>query len=199
MPGIHPAATLEVQSYIKGLPEFSKIICTKLRSVILKADSTILEDWKWGPNYNSNGMVCGFGAFREHVKFTFFNGAAMKDAKNIFNHCVDNEFSRSIKYTDVSQIDEKTLQAYIRESVEVNKKGFKREVKNKTVEVPEYLEREIIKNKAAYKFFHHLSYGYKKDFVQWVTSAKREETRNARIEKVIRLCEDGKRMNDKYN
>lgn len=190
-------ATSEVLKYIEQMPDFAQKICKKLRSIILKADPAIREDWKWGPNYNCNGMVCGYGGFTQHVKFTFFNGSEMKDPKHIFNHCVNNEFSRSIKYTDVLQIDEKTLTSYIRESIEINKNGFKRIVKNKTVELPEFLEKRIRKNKAAFTFFDNLSYGYKKDYVEWVTTAKREETRDERIEKLIKKCEMGKKMNDK--
>ena len=190
-------ATSEVLKYIEKMPEFAKKICKKLRAIILKTDPEIREDWKWGPNYNFNGMVCGFGGFTQHVKFTFFNGSEMKDPHNLFNHCVDNEFSRSIKYTDVSEIDEKIITEYVRESIDINKKGFKRIVKNKSVEVPDFLEKRIRKNKAAFTFFNNLSYGYKKDYVQWITTAKREETRNERIEKLIKKCEKGKKMNDK--
>ena len=188
----------KVLQYIETLPEWSKNLCLKLRGIILNADPSIKEDWKWGPHYASNGMVCGYGAFQKHVKLTFFNGSAMKDGKGLFNHCVDNEFSRSVKYTAVDEIDEKTLSAYIKESVAVNKKGFKREVTNKVVEVPQDLSKSLAKNKAAKTFFDGLSYGYKKEFVEHVTGAKQEETRQARILKVVAYCADGKRLNDKY-
>jgi hypothetical protein len=91
----HPNAKREILDYIGAMPEFSRAICKKLRTLILKADKHIIEDWKWGPNYYYSGMLCGYGAFKNHVKFTFYNGSAMKDPKNLFNHCVDNEFNRS--------------------------------------------------------------------------------------------------------
>jgi uncharacterized protein YdeI (YjbR/CyaY-like superfamily) len=194
----HPNATREVVDYIDGMPEFSKAICKKLRSIILKTDKNIVEDWKWGPNYSYNGMLCGYGAFKHHVKFTFFNGSGMKDSRNLFNHCVDNEFSRSIKFTDVKQIDEKAIAEYVKDSVATNKKGFKRIIKDKSVAVPEYLHDALSKNKQALKFFEELTYGYKKELVQWVTTAKREETRLDRIEKAVQMCREGRKMNDQY-
>ena len=193
---VHPRAAEEIDQYIAGLSPFAKSICKKLRKIILKADPDLQEDWKWGPHYSCNGMVCGYGGFSQHVKFTFFNGSAMKDPLKLFNHCVDNEFSRSIKYTDVSEINEPTLTSYIRESVAINKKGFRREIKNKNVEVPEDLLTALKKNKSAFTFFDQLSYGYKKDYVQWVTSAKRTETRTDRIEKLVKRCSEKKKMND---
>lgn len=198
MPEIHPNAAGEIQNYIDSMPDFAQPICKKLRSIILKADKNIIEDWKWGPNYSYDGMLCGFGGFKHHVKFTFYNGSGMKDPKKIFNHCVDNEFNRSIKYTDLKEIDEKLIKEYIKESISVNKNGFKRIVQDKSVAVPADLEKALSKNITAYTFFDELSYGYKKDFVEWVVSAKRNETRVERIAKTITLCTEGKKLNDKY-
>ena len=198
MPATKSKATQEVLQYIDELPAFSKAICQKLRSIILKADAALTEEWKWGPHYALNGMVCGFSGFKEHAKLTFFNGSGMKDPKNLFNHCVDNEFSRSIKYTDVSEIDEKAILDYVKESIAVNKKGFKRIVKDKTVEVPDDLQKALANNKKAAAFFDGLTYGYKKEFVEHVTTAKRAETRLDRINKVVALCAEGKKLNDKY-
>jgi hypothetical protein len=181
-------AAAEVSAYINALPSFSKAICEKLRAIILAADPAITEEWKWGPHYQYNGMVCGYGAFQKHVKLTFFNGAAMKDTLKRFNHCVDNQFSRSIKYTDISEIDEEQVTDYVRESVEVNKKGFKREIKSKTVEVPDDFKAMLGQNKKARSFFEALSYGYKKEYVDWIISAKRAETRKERMQKTIMMC-----------
>lgn len=198
MPTIAPDARQKIDEYIDELPAFSKAICKKLRSLILKADKELQEDWKWGPHYALDGMVCGYGAFKEHVKLTFFNGSGMKDPKGLFNHCVDNEFSRSVKFTDIEEIDEAAITALVKESVAVNKKGFKREVLNKNVEVPADLQKALAKNKTALTFFDALTYGYKKEFVEHVTEAKREETRQQRIVKVVELCAGGRKLNDKY-
>ena len=195
---IRPDASQKITAYIDALPPFSKAICKKLRTIILKADKSLTEDWKWGPHYALNGMVCGYGAFKEHVKFTFFNGAGMKDPKGFFNHCVDNEFSRSVKYTDVKEIDEQMVLAYVKESIAVNQKGYKREVKDKSVMVPEELTQALSKNKKALQFFDGLTYGYKKEFVELVTTAKREETKLERIKKIVDLCKEGKKLHDKY-
>ena len=198
MSKVHPNATNEVMDYINSMPDFSKAICKKLRSIILKTDKNIIEDWKWGPNYSYKGMLCGYGAFKQHVKLTFFNGSAMKDPKKLFNHCVDNEFSRSIKYTDVKEVDEKAISEYVKESIRVNEKGFKRIVQNKTVDVPKDLREALSGNEKAKLFFDKLSYGYKKDFTEWVTTAKRPATRIERISKVVVMCAEERRLNDKY-
>ena len=60
------------------------------------------------------------------------------------------------------------------------------------------LQDALNKNKPAAKFFNDLTYGYKKEYVEWVTTAKREETRKERIAKVVAMSKEGKTLNDKY-
>ena len=197
---LHPTASKEISTYIKSLPDFSKLICARLRELILKAAPGIDEDWKWGPNYNSNGMVCGFGAFKKHAVLHFFNGAAMKDSRKMFNFGMENEFSRSIKFTDVSEVDEneKYIIEYVKESVALNKNGFKREKKTKEAVCPDDLYKALKKKPLAVKFFDSLATGYKNDFIELVETAKRQETRDQRIKKVVEHCAAGIRLNDKY-
>lgn len=198
MSNVSPDAAQEISDYIEQMPDFSKTICNKLRSLILETDRNIVEDWKWGPHYSCHGMICGYGGFKHHVKFTFYNGSGMKDPKKLFNHCVDNEFNRSIKFTNADQIDEKTIKEYVKESIEVNRKGFKRIVISKAVQIPEDLKTALEKNKVAMKYFEQLSRGYQKDFVEWVTSAKKIQTRTDRVSKVVVMCQEKRRLNDQY-
>jgi hypothetical protein len=191
-------ATDKVLIYMEALPDWSKKICSHLRHIILSADASIIEEWKWGPNYNCHGMVCGYGAFQKHIKLTFFNGSAMKDEHGLFNHCVDNKFSRSIKITTIEEISKELLTSYIRESIAINQVGFKRVINDKTVFVPEELLAALRANKKAFTYFEGLTYGYKKEFGEHVATAKLEKTKIARISKILSLCEEGKTLNHRY-
>jgi uncharacterized protein YdeI (YjbR/CyaY-like superfamily) len=67
----------------------------------------------------------------------------------------------------------------------------------------DYIERKIsapadliklfAKNKKAEAFFEELSFTNKKEYVGWITSAKREETKIARLEATIEKLNSGKR------
>ena len=191
-------ATQKVLHYFEKQPAWSRELCLQLRQVMLAAHPTLTEEWKWGPHYSSNGMVCGIGAFQKHIKLTFFNGSAMKDDLHLFNHCVENEFSRSIKYTPEDQIDLAAFTTYVQEAVALNKKGFKRTIESKAVAVPPELTAALQQNNAAFHFFENLSYGYKKEFAEHVTEARQEKTKQARIAKIIGLCEAQQTLNHKY-
>lgn len=192
-------ASREIDAYIKDLSEPAKSICTKLRAIILKAVPGIREDWKWGPNFNYEGMVCGVGGFKKHAVIHFFNGAQMKDSRKLFNFGGGNDYSRSIKFDDVSEINDKYIAEYVKESAAINKAGYKRTKKEKTEAVaPDDLYNALRKKPVARKFFDSLANGYKNEFIELVESAKRQETREQRIQKVVGLCADGVRLNDKY-
>jgi uncharacterized protein YdeI (YjbR/CyaY-like superfamily) len=188
----------EITRYIAALPEPAKSICTKLRAIILKAVPDIKEDWKWGPNYNYNGMVCGVGGFKKHAVLHFFNGAQMKDSRKLFNFGGDNEFSRSIKFNDISEISEKYIAGYVKESAAINKAGYKRTKATKEDVVPDDLYNALRKKAVARKFFDALTPGYKNQFIELAETAKTRETRDKRIEKVVGFCADGIKLHDKY-
>lgn len=198
MPATKTGASQRVLHYMESLPEWSKALCRQLRQTVLAASPELTEEWKWGPHYSHNGMVCGFGAFQKHVKLTFFNGSGMTDAKNLFNHCVDNEFSRSIKFSPNDSIDTAALTAYVQEAVALNKKGFTRAIKDKTVDLPPELAAALQACAAAQQFFEGLSYGYKKEFAEHVGTARQEKTKQDRIAKIVALCGEQKTLHHKY-
>ena len=132
----NPNASVLIEEGISKLEPFAQVICKKLRDIILSADSEIIEDWKWGPNYYLNGMVCGYWGFKKHVTFVFFQGSLLKDKKKILVQNPGNVHNRHIKYTDVSQVDEALLLEYLFEAIDNNRKGLKIAVtKDKTVTV----------------------------------------------------------------
>lgn len=188
-----------IDEYIAGLPDFSRRICEALRRIVRKADPEIVEDWKWGPNFNREGMVCGFGAFREHVTFTFFKGALLKDPRKILAGCSDsNAHNRSVKFRAAGEIDAKTLAAYVREAAALNARGVKAESRRAEIPPPADLRKALAADAKARAFFKGLTPGYRREYVEWVLGAKRPETRAARIGTTVRQCREGKTLHWKY-
>ena len=62
---------------------------------------------------------------------------------------------------------------------------------SKTVRLPEDLTKAIKKNKKANDFFTTLSFSNKKEYVEWIVTAKREETRNERVKGTVEKLEKG--------
>jgi len=93
----------------------------RLRKVILEADSDLTEDWKWNTAvWTRDGLVCSAGAFKDHVKLNFFNGASVKDPKGMFNAGLDAKKTRAIDFAEGDNIDASALKDLIRAAVAHN-------------------------------------------------------------------------------
>jgi len=67
------------------------------------------------------------------------------------------------------------------------------DLEERVIEIPKDLLKELKKDKEAKTFFDKLSYTHRKEYVMWVTEAKKEETRQSRITKTIEMLKKGKR------
>lgn len=61
--------------------------------------------------------------------------------------------------------------------------------KTKTVKLPEDVTAVLKKKKALFDYFNSLAYSHRKEYVEWILSAKKEETRNQRIQKMAEMLE----------
>lgn len=66
--------------------------------------------------------------------------------------------------------------------------------KNKILKIPVLIKNHFEKNKKAWEFFVSLSPSYKQMYIEWITSAKKEETKLNRIKKAITLLEKKQKL-----
>jgi hypothetical protein len=65
-----------------------------------------------------------------------------------------------------------------------------KDTSTRTVKVPRDFRQALAKHPAAREYFEKLAYTHRKDYVDWIESAKKEETRQRRIDKaVLKLME----------
>ncbi|MBS1752456.1 MAG: YdeI/OmpD-associated family protein [Ferruginibacter sp.] len=68
---------------------------------------------------------------------------------------------------------------------------------NKTVTVPEAMQHLFKKNKKAGDYFESLAFSHKREYVEWILSAKKEETIQKRLQATIEKLSAGKKnMNE---
>lgn len=191
-------AALKIDDYLASLPEWSRKICKRLREIVLKSDPKLIEDWKWGPNYYLDGMVCGFAGFQKHVSFVFFQGVLLKDKKKVLQANPGNVHNKHIKFTQLSEINEELLLSYLIEAIDNNKKGLKQiSAPDKTVLIPPDVKKQF-RAAGLFAYFETLAYSHRKEYIQWIEDAKKEETRINRISKAIEKLSAKEMMHDKY-
>ena len=91
----------------------------------------------------------------------------------------------------------------MKEAKRLNDEGIKvvrpkKPVSKKELIAPDYMVKALKKNKAAWGHWENFSPSKRKDYIQWVTEAKTEETRNRRLETTVEWVAEGKSRNWKY-
>ncbi len=198
MPSLITDASKRIDQAFDSFTGFQKTYCLHLRALIHKALPDVKEDWKWGPNFNVQGMVCGVWGFKDHVKLEFFKGSMMKDKHRLFNDGANNRGNRSIDFTKDDKIADKKIMEYLKEAAALNKKGIKPVKKQIVFDMPNELCDALNKDKKAKAYFESLAPSHRRDYAVYIGEAKQEATRLRRLDKVLDMLEEKRTLNDKY-
>ena len=198
MPIVIKDASKRIDKAFDEFTGFQKKYCLHLRALIHKALPDVKEDWKWGPNFNVQGMVCGVWGFKNHVKLVFFKGSMMKDKYKLFNQGDNNRGNRSINFTEEDKISDKKIIEYLKEAAALNKKGAKPVKKEIVFDMPNELCDALDKDKKAKAYFESLAPSHRRDYAVYIGEAKQEVTRLRRLDKVLDMLEEKRTLNDKY-
>lgn len=97
----------------------------RMRSLILQADSQIIEEWKWRgvPVWSRSGIICTGESYRHVVKLTFAKGAALDDPDGLFNASLEGNVRRAIDIRESEAIDADAFTALVRAAVALNLAG----------------------------------------------------------------------------
>jgi uncharacterized protein YdeI (YjbR/CyaY-like superfamily) len=198
MPKKNPA----IDAYIAKAAPFARPILKHLRKMVHTGCPEVEEKIKWSsPHFDYKGSLAGMAAFKEHCAFGFWKGALLFDSETAQREDAMGHFGRITKLSDLP--NEKTLVGYVRKAAELNEAGIKLPRKPKpqgprTLEVPDDLTAALRKNAKARKTFENFSYSQRKEYVEWITEAKREETRRQRLTTTVEWLAQGKGRNWKY-
>lgn len=193
-----------VDAYIEKSAEFARPILNELRSAVHEGCPDAEETMKWSMPFFLHGgaMLCHFAAFKQHCGFGFWKGKGVvgEDASDeAMGH-----FGRIESLKDLPS--RKTMVGFVRKAVELAEqrqaapaeKKPKKAAAKKELVIPEYFAKAVMKNKKAAATFDGFPYSHKKEYVEWVTEAKTEETRNRRLATTVEWLAEGKSRNWKY-
>ncbi len=194
-----------IDVYISKSADFAKPILDYIRTTVHKACPDVEETIKWGfPHFDYKGMLCSMAAFKQHCSFTFWKASLMKDPEKILDVNRENSMGHFGKIVSVKNLPTKKIFVrYIKEAVRLNDANVKLPSKPKSKEkkeltVPDFFEKELKKNKKAFETFNNFSYSQKKEYAEWITEAKTDETKNKRIATSLEWLSEGKVRNWKY-
>jgi uncharacterized protein YdeI (YjbR/CyaY-like superfamily) len=189
-----------VDAYIAKSAGFAQPILAHLREVIHKACPQAEETIKWGMPHFMYGRrnIAHMAAFKAHAAFGFWHGEVVKDADT---GSAMGQFGRIGSIEDLpSKAD---LAKMVKRSVALVDAGESVKPKPKAAprpppDAPDDLMAALKRSPRARKTYEAFPPSAKREYVEWITEAKRAETREKRLLQAIEWMEEGKQRNWKY-
>ena len=202
-----PTKDKRIDAYIAKAQPFAQPILKHLRILVHKGCPEVEETIKWGmPSFDYKGPFCSMAAFKQHAVFGFWKSKLLKDPKGYLGErSIDGgdamgNFGRIADLTDLPP--DNVIIGLITQAKKLNDDEVKIPVASKKKKqkliIPGYFLTSMKKNNKAFATFKAFSYSHKKEYVEWITEAKTEETRQKRLETAIEWMSLGKSRNWKY-
>ena len=192
-----------VDAYIEKSNDFAKPILKHIRALVHDVCPEVVETKKWSfPHFDYKGeMMCSMAGFKEHCAFNFWKQSLLDQTAFPAEKTAMGSFGRIKSLDDLP--DAKTMKKLIGDAMKLNDDGIKVAKPKPTGEknelvVPDVLLEALATNDAAADTFNNFPYSKKKDYVEWITEAKTDATREKRLATTIEWLAEGKSRHWKY-
>jgi uncharacterized protein YdeI (YjbR/CyaY-like superfamily) len=188
-----------IDAYIAKSAEFARPILNHLRDTVHAAVPEVEEGMKWSmPHFMHKGMMCGMAAFKQHATFGFWKGQLV-----LGEEANRDAMGHLGKITKLSDLPPKSvLTGYIKKAAQLNDEGVRvaraPRTAAKPVRVPPYLAAALKRNKKARTTFEAFPPSHKREYVEWITEAKTDNTRTKRLLQAVAWMAEGKTRNWRY-
>ena len=189
-----------IDAYIDRQADFAKPILRHIRDVVHAACPDCEEGMKWSsPHFLYRGeMLAGMAAFKQHATFGFWRGSLVVGEGN-------EQMSGMGQFGRLTQVDDlpprKEMEALVRKAMKLTEEGVKpprNKHKKEPFSVPQDLKAALDQNPRAAATFDGFPPSAQREYVEWITESKRDETRTKRLAQAVEWMAEGKRRNWKY-
>lgn len=194
----------KVDEYIEKSPDFAQPILNYLRESVHEfcPDAEEAIKWKFPTFMYKNKILCSMVSFKQYCSMGFWLHDDMQTLKNLETDVEKTNMFSLGKITKLEDLPTKPqLKKIILEAIELTDLGVKLKKSAPTkveIEIPEYFKIALTENKKASGVFDKASPSFRKEYINWITDAKTETTRNKRIEQALEWISEGKGRNWKY-
>lgn len=193
-----------IDAYIEKSADFAKPILRHIREVVHSAVPEVEETLKWSmPAFMHHGILCGMAAFKQHCAFNLWKGSLIVGSAG--DREAMGQFGRITSVSDLPP--RKVLAGYIRQAAALNEAGVKTPkvrkpgLDRKTIPTtpPPDLAAALKRDAKARATFEGFSPSHRREYIEWIVEAKRDETRQRRLSQALEMLADGKTRNWKYS
>lgn len=190
-----------IDAYIAKAAPFAQPILLRVRELVHEACPDVEETMKWSmPTFvYAGGILAGMAAFKQHASFGFW-----RHAEVVGDDSPRDGMGSYGKMTSLKDLPPKTrLMADIKRAAALNAQGAKAPATRKAAprpppDTPPELAAALAKNRKAKATFDAFPPSCKREYVEWIVEAKRQETRDKRLAQAVEWMAEGKRRNWKY-
>lgn len=193
-----------VDAKIEAAAVFAQPILRHVRALVHKACPEAEETIKWSmPCFTYHGILCMMAPFKAHCAVVFWHDG-MKTVLGADGEKSDDAMGSLGRITSMADLPrDAAMIRYIKQAAVLNASGVparaKAKQKPKSADVvPAELAAALKKNSAAAATFNGLSPSGRRDYIEWITEAKREETKAKRLATTLEWLAEGKSRNWKY-
>ena len=193
-----PAKTRDPEEWLDHAPAFSRRMATELRECFFQWEPDLTESIKWNNVcFSGRKLVAGISACKRHLSIFFFRGTELPDPARLFNEAGENNTNiRSIRFTSLDELNRNALRAMLRAAVKLDADPMippAPKVKRDPWPVPDFFAKALKKDRAAAAGFERLSVSSQREYLVWVSTAKREETREKRLAQTLAALATGRK------
>jgi hypothetical protein len=187
-----------VDTYIARSADFAKPILTYVRETVHEACPACEETLRWGaPTFMYHGMLCGFASFKAHATFGFWKHELLLGART---GEAMGSFGRLTSVRDLPP--KKQLVALVKRAMRLNEEGVTvprmKAAQKSVIRMPADLKTALAGNMKARQAYEGFSASHKREYLEWITEAKRADTRARRVAAALEWMSEGKPRNWKY-
>ena len=192
-----------IDAYIERSAAFAAPILSLLRGAVHEACPGAEETIKWGmPFFVVDGRILAhMAAFKQHCAFGFWRGRGAPDQGK--SDEAMGQFGRIASTSDLPARREliRLIKGAARMAATAPAQPAATKAKPKAkpaLPVPDVLDAALRGNRAAQKAFDAFSNSHRREYIEWIVEAKREETRARRVAEAVAQLAEGKPRHWKY-
>ncbi|AFL90183.1 protein of unknown function (DU1801) [Terriglobus roseus DSM 18391] len=201
-------ANSAVDALIAKAAPFAQPILRELRALVHEAAPDAVEEVKWSrPFFSVSGvLVCQMSAFTKHCGFGFWSPemTALLKADGIEGMDASGSFGRITSMDDLPPRPQ--MLGYIRHAADLARTGAAtspvasrpRTSAKAPIPVPPEFAALLAKSKVASRNFEAFPPSCRREYLEWITTAKRSETRERRMLEAVERLAAGRRFNEEY-
>ena len=195
------AKTKDPDEWLETAPDFSRPLAAELRESFFRWEPDLAESIKWNTlSFTGRKLVCALSPCKKHFAIVFFRGTELPDPAELFTAGETNTNIRSVRVTEPARLNREALRTLLHAAVELDAQPDVPRAPQRQREPwpePDFFTTALKTNRTAAAGFQKLSPSCQREYLVWLTTAKREETRAARLAQTLAALVTGRKWIDR--